>query len=237
MLGPTPADEALRTLDAVMLEGAHPSTRLLRCLLLAMLGRFEEAWPSAREASEHLRELAPAIDDSELSLAEIAGLEGDYEAAARHLGAFCDFLAEHGQRAMLSSFAPMHGRWLCATGRFDEAEPQAELGRELGEEHDVATQALWRQVQARVDAHRGRHTEAVALAREAVALTDLTDAVNMQGAALEDLAEVLAAAGLVEDADATLGEALGRYERKRNLAAAGRVKARRALLAEGVAPA
>jgi class 3 adenylate cyclase/tetratricopeptide (TPR) repeat protein len=233
ILGPTPADEALETLDALMLEGAHPHPQLLRSVLLAMLGRFDEAGPLAKEASERQRELAPALDDGSYILAEIARFEGDNEAAARHLGAFCDFLSEHGHSSMLSTFAPLYGRWLCATGRFDEAEPQAKLGRELGEEHDIATQALWRQVQARVDAHRGRYAEAEPLAREAVAMTAMTDALTMQAAALEDLAEVLAAAGRREEAIATLGEALERYERKRCLAAASLVVERRSLLIQG----
>ena len=233
ILGPTPADEALETLDALMLEGAHPHPQLLRSVLLAMLGRFDEAGPLAKEASERQRELAPALDDGSYILAEIARFEGDNEAAARHLGAFCDFLSEHGHSSMLSTFAPLYGRWLCATGRFDEAEPQAKLGRELGEEHDIATQALWRQVQARVDAHRGRHAEAEALAREAVAITAMTDALTMQAAALEDLAEVLAAAGRPEEAISALGEALERYERKRCVAAASLLVERRSLLTQG----
>ena len=234
ILGPTPADEALEKLDAVMPESAHPHPQLLRCVLLAMLGRFDEAGPLASEASERQRELAPALEDSSLMLAEIAGLEGDYEAAARHLGTFCDFLSQHGQQSMLSTFAPSYGRRLCAIGRFDEAELQAELGRELGEEHDIATQALWRQVQARVDAHRGRHAEAEVLAREAVAMTAMTDALTMQAAALEDLAEVLMSAGRFEEAIATLGEALERYERKRCVAAAARLEERRSRLTQSV---
>ena len=200
VMGPTPADEAIVKLDALLPEVVHPHTVLLRCHLLAMLGRFDEAWPSAREAAERLAELGPALNDGDYTLAEIAALEGDYETEARLLGRFCDFLAAHEQRAMLSTFAPMLGRSLCALGRYDEAEPQAQLGRELGEEHDVATQALWRQTQARIEASRGRFTEAETLAREAVALTEGTDTLNFQAFAFEDLAEVLSAAGRADEA-------------------------------------
>ncbi|HET9674772.1 MAG TPA: AAA family ATPase [Gaiellaceae bacterium] len=234
VVGPTPADDAVRTLDAVLPEVPHPHPLLFRSHLLAMLGRFEEAWAIANVASERLRELSGGVDAGEYTLAEIATLEGDDESAARHLRGFCDFLAEAGQRGLLSTFAPMLGRSLCALGRYDEAEPQAQLGRELGEEHDVATQALWRQVQARVDSHRGLRAEAEALAREAVELIDQTDALNFQGAALSDLAEVLLDAGRVDEARATLGEALERYERKRNLAAAAELRARAALREESL---
>jgi tetratricopeptide (TPR) repeat protein len=127
---------------------------------------------------------------------------------------------------MLSTFAPMLGRALCVLGRYDEAEPQARLGRELGEEHDVTTQAVWRQVQARVDSHRGLLSQAENLGREATAMIDQTDALNFQGAALSDLAEVLVDAGRPDEAIVVLREALERYEGKRNIAAAAQVSAR-----------
>jgi tetratricopeptide (TPR) repeat protein len=197
-----------------------------------MLGRFEDAWPSAREASERLRELTGGLDAGEYALAEIAALEGDHESATRHLRGVCDFLAEHGQRGLLSTFAPLLGRSLCSLGRYEEAEPQAQLGRELGEEHDVATQALWRQVQARVDSHRGQHAEAEVLAREAVALLGQTDALNFQGAALYDLAQVLIGAGRADEAVESLVQALDCYERKKNFAAAAHARSGLAVLRE-----
>ena len=76
ILGPTPADEALETLDALMLEGAHPHPQLLRSVLLAMLGRFDEAGPLAKEASERQRELAPALDDGSYILRRDRPLRG-----------------------------------------------------------------------------------------------------------------------------------------------------------------
>ena len=129
-------------------------------------------------------------------------------------------------RGLLSTYAPQLGRSLCALGRYDEAEPLAQLGRELGGEQDVATQMLWRQVQALVHAHRGEHAEAERLAREAVAIAERTDALNFQGDALCDLAEVLAAAGRSDEAAAALEQALERYERKKNLAMIAQVHRR-----------
>jgi hypothetical protein len=58
--GPRPADEALRTLDLVLsAERAHPNPQplLIRANLVAMLGRFDEAWSIPREASDRLWEL------------------------------------------------------------------------------------------------------------------------------------------------------------------------------------
>ena len=135
-------------------------------------------------------------------------------------------LERRGSRAFLSTYAPQLGRSLCALGRYDEAEPLAQLGRELGGEQDFATQMLWRQVQARVHAHRGEHAEAERLAREAVAIAERTDGLNFQGDALCDLAEVLHAAGRTDEAADALEQALDRYERKQNLAMVAQVRPR-----------
>jgi hypothetical protein len=90
----------------------------------------------------------------------------------------------------------------------------------------------WRQVQALVEAYRGNYTDAERLAREAVAIGDRTDGLNVQGDACCDLAEVLHAAGRRDEGDASFGVALERYERKQNLAQAAQVRDRLAVLAD-----
>jgi tetratricopeptide (TPR) repeat protein len=87
-------------------------------------------------------------------------------------------------------------------------------GRELGNDDDAQTQSLWRQVAALVAAHRGDPAEAERLAREAVAITEQTDALWWQGDAFVDLAKVLEAAGRPDEAATAYREALDRYERK-----------------------
>jgi tetratricopeptide (TPR) repeat protein len=227
-LGPVPADEVLQKLDQLLQKWSHPQHLLGRARALAMLDRYEEAWPLALEASERLRELTG--DDGGEHVAEIATFAGDFETTAAYLRVHCDRLEAQHRFNNLSTYAPMLGRSLCALGRFDEAEPLARKGRELGHEQDMATQALWRQVQARVLADRGQHTDAETLAREAVAIIERTDGLNFQGDALWDLAEILTAAGREDEAAVALTEALERYERKRNLAMARRMRARLAEL-------
>ena len=139
---------------------------------------------------------------------------------------YCTFLEARERRSNVSTFAPRLGRSLCALGRYDEAEPLAQLGRELGDEQDAATQLLWRQVQARVNASRGEHAKAEALAREAVAIAEGTDWLNDQGNTSCDLAEVLNSAGRTEEALVALERALRCFERKKNLAMAERVRSR-----------
>jgi len=219
--GPRPADEALRAFDRALAEGARPTEMLLRAFLLAMLGRFGEAWPLAHEANDRLRAMRGEIE--EVWLAEIATLEGDHEAAARYLRRAYETAKAVG--SSVSEVAPRLGRVLCALGRHHEAEPLAELGREasLGES-DVWAEMIWRRVQALVHAYRGNHAEAELLGKEAVAISNRTDALNAQGDALCDLAEVLSRAGRTDEAAATLEHALERYERKKNLAMLAQVR-------------
>ncbi|MBA3717270.1 MAG: AAA family ATPase [Actinobacteria bacterium] len=229
--GPRPADEALATLDAVTSDTPTPGTELNRARLLAMLGRFEEAWPLANSASERIREFT-GDNRGELVLADIAAYEGDYETAAHYLRRRCAVFEERELWPYLATYAPALGRCLCQLGRFDEVEPLAQRGRELGNEQDVDAQRLWRQVQARVLAHRGRYEEAERLAREAVAILDQTDALSIQGDTRWDLAEVLAASGRREEAADAYEQAIERYARKKNLAMVAQARPRLEALRE-----
>jgi len=183
-VGPRPADEALATLDR--LDRLPHSSGLGRAWFLAMLGRFDEAWSLADESYARAREQSRSRWGLWI-MAEIAALAEDHETAIRHLKELCEWLDETRQLPFLATYAPRLGRELCALGRYEEAEETARLGRDVGSEHDTWTQALWRQVQARVHASRGEHAEAEPLAREPVELWGQTDGLYMQGDALCDL--------------------------------------------------
>ena len=98
-------------------------------------------------------------------------------------------------------------------------------------------EALWRQVQALVEANCRRATEAEGLAREAVALIERTDGLNLQGDALADLAEVFSVVGKNDEAATALEQALERYERKHNLVMAERTRTKLAELGATAEPA
>jgi tetratricopeptide (TPR) repeat protein len=192
---------------------------LKRALLLAMLARFDEAWPLAVSSSERLAEFGGLR--GRVWLADISAVAGDYDAAARYGEQAVDVFREQRHLAFQASYGGRLGRWLCMLGRFEEAEPLAQLGRTVAvQEADW----LWRQVQARVHAHRGEHEAAERLAREAIAIVEQTDILNMQGDAYCDLAEVLAAAERSEESAWALGQALERYEHKKNLAMVAQTK-------------
>jgi tetratricopeptide (TPR) repeat protein len=223
--GPRPADEALRTLVPLLADDPDPVQRLYEAVLLSMLGRIDEAWEIGQEASRRLHELAGGSTGESL-LAMVADIAGDHESAARYWRHACDRKEKEGNPRVLSTFAPALGRSLCMLGRYDEAEPLAQLGRELGDEEDAITQMFWRQVLALVLSHRGQHQGAEQLAGEAVAIAERTDALTWHGDALCDLAEVLQNGGRSQEAAAALGQALELYERKRNLAMADQVRKR-----------
>jgi class 3 adenylate cyclase/tetratricopeptide (TPR) repeat protein len=230
--GPRPAGEALETLDSLLPGRTDPLTTGRRAVLLAMLDQIAMAQELAAATDERERELGTQAGQAALHLSEVAEITGDEEAAAEHLRRLCAYLEETGQRAALSSFAPRLGRALCALGRYEEAEPLAEQGRELGDPQDAMTQELWRQVKALVHSHMGEHEKAERLAREAIAIADGTDALGHQGDARADLADVLLAAGRRDEAVAALGDALDRYERKGIIPLARRVRERLAALQE-----
>ena len=223
-LGPTPAAEALAQLDELLPATPWPFSLFTRAWLLAMLDRFDEAVPLARDSNERLREL-DGRRIGEIRLAEIARMAGDHQAAAAHLQTLCAWLEEREQYGLLATYVSFLGRELCALGRFDEAEPLARRGRELATD-DTADGGLWRQVEARVLAHRGAHAEAERLAREAVARVEESDNLAWQGDAWCELAEVLEAAGRRDDAIDAWHEAHDRYERKGIIPLARRVRDR-----------
>ena len=73
-------------------------------------------------------------------------------------------------------------------------------------------------------AAHGRHAEAEEVARQAIALADATDLLNVQADVYSDVADVLGLGGKTDQARTALGQALGRYERKGNIVMAERTR-------------
>jgi class 3 adenylate cyclase/tetratricopeptide (TPR) repeat protein len=234
IFGPTPADEALQELDKLLPDYSRPLYVLKRASLIAMLGRFDEASALADAANQRLEEFGGRRGS--VWLADIAAFSGDYDAAARHMRRAVDAFREQGHVSFEASYGAKLGRWLCILGRFEEAEPLGQLGRSV-----VGQEGEWlgRQVQSRIDAHRGEHAQAERLAREAIAFVEETDALTWQGDAYWDLAEVLCAAGRADESAAAFEQAVERYERKQNLAMVGQLtpKLEKLRASAGVGPA
>ena len=146
-------------------------------------------------------------------MADYERLVGNDEKAAEELAVYCAYLVDHEQTSLLSTYAPLRGRHLCALGRFDEAERLAEQGRELGHADDPITQSLWRRVLALVLAHRGDSSRPSGWSARRGDRSDNRLAL-VPGRSARDLAEVLEIAGRSDDAAVAYRQALDLYERK-----------------------
>ena len=229
-LGPRPAGEALAALDAVLPERPYPGHLLVRALLLAMLGRTEEAWAVALPAEEHARELGASFEAAWMG--EVALMVGDVPAACTYLETAVGALEEIGSSGSLSYEAGRLGVALCLLGRYDEAATFAEKAHQLADPQDVGTQVDWRRVQALVHSIRARHAQAVELARAAVEWAGRSDSPGSMGDASYDLGEVLEAAGRRDEAVAAWRQSLDCYERKEIVPLVRRVRERLAALEE-----
>ena len=198
-MGPRPADEALRTLDAARREIAHP----YRCSpsLAARDARHasSEAWSTACEAGERLARAHGALGGE-----AVARRDRDPRRRQRGGGRapapFCERARRSGRVAHPLATRRSSGASCARSAATTRPSRSRSSGASSATSSDVWTQALWRQVQALVDAYRGDHAQAERLAREAVAIIEPTDMLNQQGDALCDLAEVLAAAGRTDEA-------------------------------------
>jgi tetratricopeptide (TPR) repeat protein len=231
--GPTPAEEAIKRCDAI-LEDASISRwgemGFMDALAVheAMLGHFD----AARELIERVRAMT-----EDLGLARglpfilraehgwiVETLAGDAAAAEDEIRAAYEVLEQMGEKGLLSTQAARLAQSLYAQQRYEEAEHQTRISEQAGASDDIATQMLWRQVRAKALARRGEDGAAEDLAREAVALAQPTDALDMRADALVDLAEVLRLVGRKDEPKGVLEDALRLYERKGNVVSAARAR-------------
>ena len=228
--GTTPASELLEWLDQNE-PGAGRDHFLCtyRAGALGMLGRFDEARAILAEERAALAERGGGVLLANITAFWSVFVElwaGDPAAAAEFAAAGFAMHEELGELGFLSTAAGVLAQALYALDRLDEADAWAGRAIQLGASDDAHTQMLSRQARAKVLARRGEHAEAERLAREAVAIGEGTDVLNMQGDANADLAEVLLLSEKTDEAVAALEQALDRYERKGNLVMAGRTRDR-----------
>jgi tetratricopeptide (TPR) repeat protein len=233
--GTTSASDTLAWLDENEPHaGRNYFFRAHRAGTLAMLGRFDEARAILAEDRAALAERGGGVLLANITAFESAWVElwaGDPAAAAGFAAEGWRLHTEQGESFALPFAAATVSRTLYELGRFDEAEAWADRAAELpGSVLAKSAQLVERQVRAKLLARRGEHAEAERLVRAAVTISDETEMLDAQGDAHADLAEVLLLGGKVDEAAASLRNALERYERKENLAMADRTRARLARL-------
>ncbi len=222
--GTTPVEESLRWLDEHP-EVERRSVLPLRDRLLAMVGRFDEAYRLLADAADRVAELGVVRHRTWLAMRrfEVEMLKGDPARAEEAAQEMCETLEATGEFGNFMWASCNLAQALLGLGRDDEAEQWLERGETAPSEERIP-QMLSRQVRGKVLARRGELQEGERLGREAVALAEETDMLNAHADALIDLAEVLALAG--QDARAELEQALALYERKGNLVTAERTRSR-----------
>ena len=228
--GTEPVSDLIASLEQEDAQGrTDPSVRTYLALARAMAGQIEEARAELAAVRELFAERGMRLYVAERQAMESVMLEllaGD-PAAAVELGTEgCRLLEELGERGWLSTAAGYLAQALYALDRLDEAETWSGRSKALGASDDLATQALWRQAEAKVLARRGDAEEAERLAREAVAITDQTQQLTYRADSRVDLGAVLELIGKPEEARAALAQALELYERKGNIVMAERTRTR-----------
>jgi class 3 adenylate cyclase/tetratricopeptide (TPR) repeat protein len=227
--GPTPVATAIEHCEAVRRLGDRPLVAIVSgelAQLEAMRGRFDEARALAAEGQRILRDLgrALALGALQADAGAVELLGGDAPAAARCLRSACDTMEAIGEKGYLSTFAALLAEALFAQGDDEEASRYTRLSEETALAEDVLSQVLWRKTRARLLCRQGELEESGALARQAVALAEQTDDLNLTGDALANLGAVLGAAGMSSEAAAAYTRASSLYEQKGNVVSATRAR-------------
>jgi tetratricopeptide (TPR) repeat protein len=231
--GPLPVPEALsRCADLLSrAEGDRRAEALIE-RAIAHLRAMQSDFTTAREIYSRVRrtlvELGWNFDAALVSLdsGPIEMLAGDPAAAERELRRDYELLEGMGERNYISTTAAYLAEAVYRLGRDEEASALTDFAESVAAADDLLTQFLFRQTRAKLLARAGRVDQGADLAREAVRLAHTSDDPTAQGNALMDLAEVLSAAGLTAEAEATLVEAAARFEAKGNTAADALASAR-----------
>ncbi len=229
-LGPEPAGSAIARLEAFR-ELARPSpiatASALNPLayLHAMRGDLDAADALLAEADAILHELGglgAGVSHLEAFVRLLAGQPARAEALLRE---DVETLSAMSEGAALATTTALLARAVLAQDRAEEAGGLALEADRRAAPEDTLTQALWRGVRAQVLARAGDEEEAMALAREAVAVLEPTDLLCNRGDAMLDLAAVLGICGRRGESERAAGAAVALYERKGNVVAAARAKA------------
>jgi class 3 adenylate cyclase/predicted ATPase len=229
VFGPTPVPEAIhRCMDirAQVRGGPVAAAVTLRPLglLHAMTGDFDTARRLLGEGNRILDDLGRMQSSVSHYDALVEILAGRPAAAAERLREGYENLERMGERALLATTAALLAQAVYGLGRYEEAGKLCAVSKDAAAREDVATQAMWRGVRARLLTREGRVDEAERLALEAVQLTESTDLLNVRADALLDLADVRRVRGRSAEGDAAARQALELYEQKGNVVSAARAR-------------
>ena len=221
--GPSPVPKAGgRCLDVVRMQRmttAAPSLEAtsLRCLAVLELlrGRPDKARTMLADARQVVADLGlrHGLMETELFAGIIESMEGDPVAAEPHFRTALEGLEALGVGADAGQAAALLARSVLAQGRVDEADEHATVSERLAG-RNLKTAIAWRAVRAEILAARGHHTEAAAMARDAVTVAAGTDLVIDHADACLALSRVLTAGGDTKGANGARDDAERLYAAK-----------------------
>ena len=236
--GATPVEEALQNCSELLRDA---SDRMSEANLIAVIGALRAFLGEIEEARgmlDHARSLYEDLGNRRVVhtgwggyYLEVEMLAGNVDAAAAHSRESIAIHIAAGETAHASTRAGQLAAFLLDADRNDEAEALARLAEEGAIESDLFPQLLWRGVRARLLARQGDLEEAASLARGAVAISALTDALRERARVHLALAEVLMLSGKDAEAQAEVARARGLLVEKGATALLPQVDALQAALA------
>jgi tetratricopeptide (TPR) repeat protein len=226
--GPMTVQDGLRLCGSLL--RAVTLDRVRSSLMEATIARLEAMDGEGDRALDRLETAAGILADvgRPRSWAEFQDHAGqlhlmlnDPERAERSFRIAYETANELDDKGFLPAIAGQLGRSLVALDRLDDALAFAEISARSSAGSDVVAEVLWRGVQARVLALRGR-SEAVAIASESVAIARQTEYLHLTADALIDLATVEQLVGRSDLAAQAASEARSLFEAKGDLVSSRR---------------
>ncbi len=225
--GPTPAPEAIRRCDSLLVDEAPNSIgeanlRVFLGGLQAMAGDVEAGHRTVERAAEIYSDLGHAaslVSWYAPVRADIALLAGDNAAAEQALVGACDASKRAGDLSTFSTRAAELAEALHRQGRYEAASTWVEAAATHAGEDDLTVEPIWRSMRAKLLARQGAFAEAEELAQEAIELVDRTECLNRRAKVRLDVAEVLGLAGHSREAAEAAEGGIKLFEEKGNVAA------------------
>ena len=225
--GPTQAEDALLRCAELLdrTRGARGTEALLTAysaVLEAMRNRFDAGREKAARGSSILEDLGLRITaaGSCYFAARVELLADEPDRAEEIARSALDTLETLGETVNSAVVATLLAESLCRQGRFDEAYTVTETSERLAWPDDFHAQVGWRAARAQAYSGRGEAQRGEELAREAIALLEGADDLDLRGDAFVALGTTLSGAVRRD----TYAEAVVLYEAKGNLASAERVR-------------
>ncbi|MGH2680023.1 MAG: ATP-binding protein [Actinomycetota bacterium] len=192
------------------------------------LGLFDEGRRQQRRAMDVCLDVGHKLWVGAVSMnaSWLEVLAGDLEAAERWLREGIEMLESIGELGFRSTLAANLAHVLYERGRFAEAAEMIGVSEELGASDDLVNQVTARGIRAKLLAREGRTEDAIAVAEEAVSMSEGMDFWDTLAGVFENLGEVYRLAGRRDNAIAALGQALGICERKGAPPAVAQIRAK-----------